>query len=300
MKLFLNVILILFFAGYIVSAQGNISTFRAYVQEKEYEKASELAPSILTEHSNDIATIVLVGDVYYELEDYTKALDAYSKANSIKGADNKVTAKVANALTALNQTKEAVDLVEKALSKDKKNVDLLISLAKAYLVAGNIRNAELQITNARNYDSKNPEVFSMLGDIYYNQSIWELARSNYEDALKYDNTNVPARQQLAETYWQLAVRANESSDIDLLNEYLNRSLSECNTLVQNDPKDANSWRLKGKIHYNAGQNLEAAQSYDKFLELRPNNYKERWRLAELFAKGNLPETAEHRKSETGF
>ena len=291
MKLFLNVILILFFAGNVVLAQGNISTFRAYIQDKEYEKASELAPTILAEYSNDIAIITLVGDVYYELEEFTKALDAYTKANSIKGADNKINVKVARTLTSLNRTKEAIELVDKALSKDKKNVELLIVLARAYLTAGNIRNAELQITNARNYDSKNPEVYSMLGDIYYNQSIWELARINYEDALKYDNSNVPARQQLAETYWQLAVMANESSDTELLNEYLNRSLSECNTLVQNDPKDANSWRLKGKIHYNAGQNLDAAQSYDKFLELRPNNYKERWRLAELFAQGNLSDKA---------
>ena len=291
MKLFLNVILILFTAVNLSFAQGNETKFRALIKDKDYEKAVEIAPSIMSEFSNNTELLVLVGDAYYELEDYTNALAAYSKASSVKNDDNKIVAKVAHALLPLNRSKEAIELVEKALKKDKKDVDLLIAFASSYLAAGDIKNAELQITNARNYNSKHPDVYSMLGDIYYNQSIWELARSNYEDALKYAPDNVLARQKLAETYWQLAVQASNGGDVDLLNEYLNRSLSECNTLVQNDPKDANSWRLKGKIHYNAGQNLEAAQSYDKFLELRPNNFKERWRLAELFALGNNPERA---------
>ena len=291
MKLFFNVILILFIAAKFTFAQGNITTFRSLVQDKDFEKAAEIAPSILSEHSRDADIILLVGDVYYELEEFEKAFNTYSIASGIRSADNKIIAKVANSLTALGRTKEAIALVDNAMKKDRRNVDLLIALAKAYLADGNIRNAELQVTNARNYDSKNPEVYSMLGDIYYNQSIWELARTNYEDALKYDDANVPARQKLAETYWELAVQASNGGDVELLNEYLNRSLAECNTLVRNDPRDANSWRLKGKIHYNAGQNLEAAQSYDKFLELRPNNYRERWRLAELFALGNLPENA---------
>ena len=291
MKLVFNVVLILFTAVSFSFGQVSLTTFKALVQDKDFEKAADLAPSILTEHSRDADILALVGDVYFELEDYTKALDAYSRASDINKTNNKIIAKVATTLSALSRSKEAITLVDNALKKDKKNVDLLIALANAYLTADDIKNAELQIMNARNYDSKNPEVYYMLGNIYCNQSIWELARSNYEDALKYDPNNVPTRQKLAETYWELAVQANNSSDVELLNEYLNRSLDECNTLVRNDSKDANSWRLKGKIHYNAGQNLEAAQSYDKFLELRPNNYKERWRLAELFALGNNPERA---------
>jgi tetratricopeptide (TPR) repeat protein len=291
MKLFFNIVLITFLSVSISFAQSVVSTFRAYIQDKDFEKAEEVAQKVLTENPKDATLAVEVGDVYYELEDYTNAFDAYSKARNIDNSDNKIVAKLAKSMIALNKSKDAIEVIDKVLKKDKQNVSLLITLASAYLASNDVKNAELQIMNARNYDDKNAEVYSMLGDIYYNQSIWELARNNYEDALKYDSTNVPARQKLAETYWQLAVQANDGEDMELLNEYLNRSLFECNMLVRNNPKDANSWRLKGKIHYNAGQNLEAAQSYNKFLELRPNNFKERWRLSELFALGNNPEQA---------
>ena len=68
----------------------------------------------------------------------------------------------------------------------------------------------------------------MLGKLYFEQKIWELARSNYEEAIKLDPQNIEIRQLLAEVYWKLAVAADGSGDVELMNVYLNRSLEECN------------------------------------------------------------------------
>jgi superkiller protein 3 len=296
MKLFWQIIAISFLSISIAFAQNSASQFRSFVNQKDFEKAGEVAQNALNENPNDFELAITVGDVYFELEEFNSAFDAYSRAKNINSKDNSAAAKVANALVALNRPKEAIDDLKKLLDKDKRNMDLLIALANAYLANGETRNAEMQVTNARSIDSKNPNVFSMLGKIYFEQNVWELARTNYEEALKLDDNNVLARQQLAEVYWKLAVSADNAGETDLLNEYLNRSLEQCNILVQKDEKDANSWRLKGQIHFNANQNLEAAQSYNKFLELRPNNYRERWRLAELLAKnGVCAEALEHLK-----
>ena len=296
MKLFWQIIAISFLSISITFAQNSTSQFRNFVLQKDFERAGEVAQNALNENPNDFELAITVGDVYFELEEFNNALDAYSRARNINSRDNRAAAKVANALVALGRAKEAIDDLRKLLDKDKRNMELILALANAYLANGETRNAEMQVTNARSIDSKNPNVFSMLGKIYFEQNVWELARTNYEEALKLDANNVYARQQLAEVYWKLAVSADNAGETDLLNEYLNRSLEQCNILVQKDDKDANSWRLKGQIHFNAKQNLEAAQSYNKFLELRPNNYKERWRLAELLAKnGVCAEAIEHLK-----
>ena len=275
----------------IAFAQNSATTFRNYLLEKDYERAGSIAQNVLNENPRDFQLTVSVGDVYFELEEYDKALNAYTKARNINSNDSKIYVKLGRTLIAMNRPKEAIIDLKKAIDKDKKNVELILELADAYLVAGDIKGAELQVSNARSIDSKNANVFLMLGKIYYEQNVWELAKNNYEEALKLEPNNVNARQNLANVYWKLAVAADQGGDVELLNEYLNRSLQECNTLVKNDEKDAASWRLKGQIHFNANQNIEAAQSYNKFLQLRPNNHLERWRLADLLAKNGVCDSA---------
>jgi len=179
MKLFLKVntiSLIIIIVSFISisemsTAQSPVTKFRNLVSEKKYEEAALIAPQALAEMPNDADFSISVGDVYFELEEYNNALDAYRKAFKINNKNNSYVAKIADALSALNQTKEAIDELQKILNKDKKNVELIISLANAYLTADDINNAQLQITNARSIDSKNPRVFFMLGNIYYKQSI---------------------------------------------------------------------------------------------------------------------------------
>lgn len=291
MKIIVRVLLLFIITTTLTFAQNATTQFRQFVNEKDYEKAGEVAAKALEESPKDIQLAIAIGDVYTELEDYDNALKAYSKAHSIDEKDINAAIKWANALSNLKRGKEAIEEISKLTSKNKKNANLMIALANAYLSMGDTKNAEQQITNARSIDGKNPEVFNMLGNIYFEQKIWELAKMNYEDAIKYDSNNVLARQRLAEVYWKLAVQADGGGDVELMNEYLNRSLDQCNMLVQNDPKDANSWRLKGQIHFNANQNLEAAQSYNKFLELRPNNTNERFRLATLLATHGMCDSA---------
>lgn len=274
-------------------SQSTSMEFRKLVNESEYEQASKIANQVLEENQKDYELILLVGDVYYELEEFSDALSAYSRAKKLRAKDERLYNKLAKTLVKLERPKEAVTELEEALDEkgNKGNVSLMLDLANAYIAAGNSKAAEVQITNARSIDNKNPEVFVMLGKLYYEQKIWELAKTNYEEALQLSPNNVEIRQLLAEVYWKLAVAADGGGDVELMNEYLNRSLEQCNTALKENDKDASTWRLKGQIHFNANQKLEAAQAYNKFLTLRPNNYKERWRLAELLATSGLCDSA---------
>ncbi len=291
MKLVFKLILLAFLAVSSVFAQNTAATFKNYLHSREYEKAGEIAQQVLNENPKDFDLAISVGDVYYELEKYQLAYSAYTQAKNIKSKDSKVNLKIGRTLVKLGKPAEAITEIKKALDADKKNVDLILELSDAYIASGMLKEAELEITNARSIDSKNANVFLMLGKLYYEQKIWELARSNYEEALTIDPKNVDVRQNLADVYWKLAVAADNGGDKDLLNEYLNRSLQECNVLVQQDEKNANAWRLKAQIHFNADQKLEAAQAYNKFIQLRPTNFKERWRLAELLSKNGVCDSA---------
>ncbi len=280
-----------FFVVNIAIAQNNAAKFRTFVKEHDYEKAGELAEQVINENRKDYNLLMLVGDVYFELEQYNDAFNTYSIAKDLRSKDRKVWISLGRTLIKLNRHNDAIIELEKALEDDKKNEALILELANAYLAAGKINEAEIQITNARSINNKNPEVFVMLGKLYFEQKIWELARSNYEEAINLAPQNIEIRKLLAEVYWKLAVTADAGKDVELMNEYLNRSLEECNKALQANDKDASAWKLKAQIHFNANQNLEAAQSYNKFLILRPNNYKERWRLAELLATAGICDSA---------
>ena len=284
-------VLLVFFSAGIAYSQNTATDFRNFLNEHDYEKAGELIPKMISENPKDYDLLISAGDVYYELERYQDAFNTYTKAKELKPKESRVFAKLGRTLINLSRPGEAITELKKAIDSDKKNVELILELAAAYIANGNLEQAEINITNARSIDSKRPDVYVMLGKLYFEQKIWELARSNYEEALKLDSKNLEVRRLLAEVYWKLAVAADSGGDIELMNEYLNRSLDECNIALKENDKDATTWRLKAQIHFNANQKLEAAQAYNKFIQLRPNNYKERWRLAELLATSGVCDSA---------
>ena len=171
MKLFWQIIAISFFSISMISAQNSSSKFRAFVADKDFEKAGEVAQSALNENPNDFELAISVGDVFFELEEFNKAFDAYSRARTINNRDNRVAPKLANTLVALGRSQEAIDDLRRLLERDRRNVDLLLALANALLANGSPREAEMQVTNARSIDNQNPNVFAMLGKIYFERKI---------------------------------------------------------------------------------------------------------------------------------
>lgn len=258
--------------------------------ESNYELAETFITNALAENPKDLDLHLLAGDVFMELGKFEQALNTYRAAERISKKSN-VLRKVADGLSATGNHPEAVAMLRKLTNDEKKEAANWLVLADVYIRADSIKQAELAITRAREMDSKNVRAYIVLGDLYFKQRVYELSKSNYEEALQINPDLNEARMKLAQSYYWLATR---EVDDDLRNELFTRSLQEWNTLTQKDPKNSKAWFEQGKIFFFSKNYVQAAQSLNNYVQLRPMGSLGRWYLAQsLYELGRCDSARTH-------
>lgn len=261
--------------------------------ESNYELAETFIANALIENPKDVELFLLAGDVYLELEKNDLALATYKAAEKISSKPF-VLRKLANGMSAAGLHTDAVKMLRKLTLDEKKEVANWLVLADVYIRADSISQAELAVTRAREMDDKNVRAYIVLGDLYFKQRVYELSKNNYEEALKLNPDLLEARMKLAQSYYWLATR---EVDDDLRNELFTRSLQEWNTLTQKDPKNSKAWFEQGKIFFFSKNYLQAAQSLNNYIQLRPNGSLGRWYLAQsLYELGRCDSARIHLKT----
>lgn len=276
-RIFLINFAIIVLSGFNLFSQSSYEQMRAFVNESDYMKASELIPQAIKDFPKDMNVHLLAGDIYFELEKYPEALNMYQKADDIKSKQTVVLRKIGKTLSEMGRHQEAIKILKEAVSIDKNDYKNQLELGNAYIKSNQLNEAELTITKARELNRKSSEAFVALGDLYFAQKVYPLARSNYEEALAIDENLTEARVKLATTYYWLA---NQEIDKDLANELFTRSLKEWNIVTQKDPKNARALREQGRILFFAKQYGEAAQSFFRYLDLRNDDNLIRWYYAQ--------------------
>lgn len=276
-KILVMVFVLIFINTLFLTGQSAYEKMRSLVNESDYSKASEFIPQAIKDNPKDINVHILAGDIYFELENYQKALDMYQKADDIKSKQTSVLRKIGKTLSELGRHQDAIKILKDAVSVDKNDFRNLLELGNAYIKGNQLNEAELTITKAREMNRKSSEAFVALGDLYFAQKVYPLARSNYEEALSIDENLTEARVKLATTYYWLA---NQEIDRELANELFTRSLKEWNIVTQKDPKNAKALREQGRILFFAKQYGEAAQSFFRYLDLRQDDNVIRWYYAQ--------------------
>lgn len=261
-------------------AQNKSDEVRRLFGENEYEQAAALIPDALKENPKDAQFLSLCGDIYFELERYNEALDAYTKSED-RERNPQIMRKVGRTMSYLSKHKEAIEFLKETASRDKKDVYSVLELAYAYIKADSLSQAELLVTRAREMNKSIPDAFIALGDLYFAQKVYELAKDNYEEALSLDPKLLDARTKLAISYYWLA---NKEPDRDLANELFARSLKEWNTITQQDAKNARAWFEQGKILFFSQKHELASQSLYQYVQLRPNGHLGRWYLSQSLFK----------------
>ncbi len=274
---FLINLLLILFASVSLYSQSAYDQMRTFVNESDYMKASEFIPQAVKDNPKDVNVHLLAGDIYFELEKYSEALNMYQKADDIKSKQTLVLRKIGKTLSEMSRHQDAIKILKDAVAIDKNDYKNLLELGNAYIKSNQLNEAELIITKAREMNRKSSEAFVALGDLYFAQKVYPLARSNYEEALAIDENLTEARVKLATTYYRLA---NQEIDKDLANELFTRSLKEWNIVTQKDPKNAKALKEQGRILFFAKQYGEAAQSFFRYLDLRSDDNLIRWYYAQ--------------------
>jgi len=288
-KLFFAILLMSFSFAYSQQAKQNLISA---LNEKNYELAETFIQQAIAENPKDLELHFLCSDVYLELGNNQKALEVMRQAEKISNKPF-VLRKLANVLSINGNHTEAVRILRKLTNDEKKEISNWLVLVDVYLRADSISQAEIAVARALDMDKKNVEANVKRGDIYYQQRVYELSKDSYEDALSVNPDLNDARMKLAQSYYWLGVRENEGNP-DLANLYFTRSLQEWNILTQKDPKNARAWFEQGKLFFFSKNFVQAAQSLNNYIQLRPSGSLGRWYLAQaLYEIGRCDSARTH-------
>jgi len=283
-------LIILLFISFQFSAFSQSATdkLKALEQSHDYVEASGYIKSAIKENPKDVKLIVLCGDIYTEVDKLDSALIVYNIAKDVKSSAL-ILRKIAKTQSKLGNHKDAVETIQQAIKNDKADVYCQLDYGMILIAADSINQAELVISKAREMNKNIPDAYLALGELYYAQQIYELARTNFESALKLDENLIEARIKLATTYYQMGIR---EQDEDLRQNLLVSSLKEWNTITTKDPKNARAFYEQGRLFFFASKYVEAAQSFNQYIQLRPNNSLAKWYLAQsLYEIGKCEEAA---------
>lgn len=285
MKLILIIFIIISINLY--SNEKNINKIEELISSGKYLEAEELVQDLSIENDN-FKLQVLAGDIFYELENYEKALRHYERAFDIDDDKEEIFIKYGRVLSLTGNTKKSTKILKEGIDDYKKSIPLHIEMAQVYLREGNLKDAEVEIGRAKKIDENSPLVYIAFGDMYFDQKVYELSKNNYQKALQFDEENLEAREKLAiSLYWL----ANQALDKDLKNALFTESLKEWDLITQKDTMNASAFFNKGKILYLAQRYDKAAPALNRYATLRPRGYLGKWYLAQSLYELNLCDDA---------
>lgn len=285
-KLFVLVILITF----QTFAQTTYEQLKGLYDQSKLFDASQLAPELAKSSPKDLNVQILVGDIFYDLEDYENSLTYYKNAYEIDKRNFEVLYRLGRAYHRTGDAGKGFKILDDAVDavKKGKNVEPFIELAKAHIRDKNISEAEIWINRAKDKNKKSPIVYITLGDLYFSQGVYELAKNNYLEAIQLDAKNVQARANLAESYYWLA---NRAFDQDLANELFKKAVMEYDEVASLDPYNAKAFFQTGKVLFWASRFEDAAPKLYRAVSLNPENELARWLLAQSLTSLNRCDSA---------
>ena len=142
-------------------------------------------------------------------------------------------------------------------------IDARIEIAKAFIARGQYQSAINTLNNALNDDRKNSRVWFQLGMAYLQRTDNKNALKSFDKAIQYNGNN-------AQYFLYRGITLYKLNDFDKALSVLGQTLSLART---NDEKriEAQAWLWKGRSHQAQGDSTNADKSYQRTLNLQPND-----------------------------
>lgn len=269
-----------------IFAQGNLQKAKEQFTAKEYPAALPLAQAAVKENPRDLASLLLLGDIYDALDQQDSSLAYYQKAQDVDYWKPEVMRKVTLALSAVGKHTEALKKAEELTKTHPKDAESFLVLSQVY-VAGNeapsfpkdaLTKADAAVIKAQSINKELPATYVARGDIYFAQRVFELAKDNYEEALKRDPNLIESRSKLAEAYFRMANNPGTSKEDNI--RLVNDALKQWDIITKADTNNAKAFFNKSKIQFLAKKYAEAIPTLQRYLKLKPDAPQSRWYLAQ--------------------
>lgn len=269
-----------------IFAQSNLQKAKEQFTAKEYPAALPLAQAAVKENPRDLASLLLLGDIYDALDQQDSSLAYYQKAQDVDYWKPEVMRKVTLGLSAVGKHAEALKKGEELTKTHPKDAESFLALSQVY-VAGNeapsfpkdaLTKADAAVIKAQSINKELPATYVARGDIYFAQRVFELAKDNYEEALKRDPNLLDSRSKLAESYFRIGNNQGTSKEDNI--KFVNLSLQEWDKVTKADTNNAKAFFNKSKIQFLAKKYAEAIPTLQRYLKLKPDAAQARWYLAQ--------------------
>ena len=122
-------------------------------------------------------------------------------------------------------------------------------------------------------------IFEELTDLYVQTGRLQDAQDLAEEVLKTSPNNLDARRMLARIYTRRASNPQRASTAAV---NLKKAIEQYQKITQQDPKDAESWVVLGKLYRASNSSVEAEKAFNAALEADPTNEDALGQLASLY------------------
>ena len=187
-----------------------------------------------------------------------------------------------------------------AQSDPKAEAYYRFAMGRLYAEMGQADNSRAEINKAiSNYEEalkiepNEDVIFEELSDLYIAVGRLQDAIDKAQEILKQNPNNLGARRMLAHVYMQSISNGRNG----LNEEALKQAQAQYEKIVAQDPKDAESWVMLGRVNGFLHNTPEAEKSFNKALEVDPSSEDALVGLAELYGQmGDSKRAAEKLKS----
>lgn len=248
--------------------QPRLALAEAYLREGNLQKAEEVVKESRVIAPDNSIVLGQWGRVLMENKRYNEALNPLM--DLVKKEPDSVFARLLLAETYLNlkQVDETRKELKIALEKDPKSIGALVLMARSELTQGRFEEAG---EYAKKIQAINPDIYigyELFGDTWLARQEYAKAKSEYEKAWAKKMSSG-----LAVKLSTVAVRLNKPDEgIELLNTWLN-----------DHAEDVRALQVLGTLLQTTGRKDEAVKTYEKTLELQPDNLVALNNLAGLYS-----------------
>lgn len=189
-----------------------------------------------------------VADSLYLLGNYAAAINTYSEIG-----DEKSSLQIARAYNAIGNKEKAILQYQSILSKNENNIPAKFELGKLLDKSKKYEEAAILFKELATPESDNPEFFYFLGKALQSDVDYEEGNKALKKAVELDSTHLRSIYLLGKYYVGIEEPANAIKIIDLG--------------LKTAPNDVALINLKGLAHYNNGYYKEAAELFERLVDL---------------------------------
>ena len=293
----------------------SLDVFKGYallqLRKNNFESAISYAQKALALYESDVESYLILSKAYQFMEKYDDSLKAAQRALEIDSNDRQVHLRYGTVLGYIYGVDVAFDYFEKLISNSEANsknyIEYILGLSQFLYDHGKYDQALSVIDSLSDLQEKPARYFNLKGQTYDKKDDIQRSYEEFINALSLEPNNPTIMFYLAQTL----IRGSRHSDareylqrisqsyprypkvhyyiartyfLEGGKENLNKALKETATENQLNPLLPDAYQLAGEIYFSLKKYMLCAQTFQKAIELLPDDSELYLRVAECYRR----------------